>query len=501
MTGSIRYGCGAVNRCLKLGLILFAIACASVGASPSISAEIQHDEIGEDLSLIFLTGELELGDEEIFIDRAVDMERAIVVFHSPGGNLFAGLRIGEAIRLKGFMTWVPDGYECASACALAWLGGRVRYLSPEGRIGFHAAFEISDAGPRERGLPNAQVGAYLNRLDLTSRAIYCVTSAPPESMTWLTIEDAQECGIDVERWGDPQERIPAPPRLPDSNQHLSERAIYYFQGNEGEAGRATEGSVEWSRTISENSPAIQAIVRLEQRGVTTTVTIRHNEDPTLPASHLVEVKFSGNLDGHTIQRVPALVLKQAEQARGQPLAGAAVSLTDSTFWIALSDDTDQALQNMKLLAEGLWFDLPILFRDGTRALLTFEKGARGERVFKEVLGEWAEAPERQRASPTASICADGYTVASGERSGRYHGARRQIENGVILEFSGVDFPGSDYDSLPGIPLINCITLCRFNASCRAYTYNKSAKHCFLKNDWTQAQAHVDAYSGLKCLAN
>ena len=74
--------------------------------------------------IILVDGQLSIGDEKQFISAALNSENAIVVFQSPGGNLFAGIEIGKAIRLKGFSTFVPDGVQCASACALAWLGGR-----------------------------------------------------------------------------------------------------------------------------------------------------------------------------------------------------------------------------------------------------------------------------------------------------------------------------------------------------------------------------------------
>lgn len=175
---------------------------------------------------------------------------------------------------------------------------------------------------------------------------------------------------------------------PTSGSIVAQRAIYYFQGAEGSAGQATEGTVAWAQMTRDSGPAIQAILRLAERDVTTTVTIYKNSDPSLPASHLVEVQFSGTLGGSPVQRVPALVMKQTEQARGQPLTGAAVPVTDNLFWIALSDDTEQVTRNLQLLREGSWFDIPILFTDGTRALLTFEKGIPGDKVFETVMSGW-----------------------------------------------------------------------------------------------------------------
>jgi hypothetical protein len=172
---------------------------------------------------------------------------------------------------------------------------------------------------------------------------------------------------------------------------VEQRAIYYFQGAEGQAGQASEGTATWAETTKDNHPAIQATIRIAERNVTATVTIYKNYDTTLPASHLVEVQFSGTLSESPILRVPALVLKQTEQARGQPLAGAAVPVTNELFWIALSNEADESVRNVQLLGEGSWFDIPILFNDQTRALITFEKGIPGDKVFETVMASWTPA--------------------------------------------------------------------------------------------------------------
>ena len=169
---------------------------------------------------------------------------------------------------------------------------------------------------------------------------------------------------------------------------VAQRAIYYFQGTEGSPGRAVEGSTTWTEITRDSAPAVQATLRLADPEITTTVTIYRNSDTSLPASHMVEVEFQGALGSTTIQRVPALVMKSTEQARGEPLAGAAVPVTDQLFWIALSNDPDEASRNVTLLREGAWFDIPILFADGTRALLTFEKGIPGDRIFQTVMAAW-----------------------------------------------------------------------------------------------------------------
>jgi hypothetical protein len=95
--------------------------CASFSQTAQ-SAEFDRTSAGAGSpDVIEVLGNLVQGDEKKFIDVAIGSTDAIVVFHSRGGNLRAGIEIGRAIRLKGFSTFVPDNLLCASACALAWL--------------------------------------------------------------------------------------------------------------------------------------------------------------------------------------------------------------------------------------------------------------------------------------------------------------------------------------------------------------------------------------------
>lgn len=136
--------------------ICFCIPCSIHAAEFSKSASSNGKP-----DIIFIVGDLSAGDEKRFIDVAINSGNAIVVFQSPGGNLLAGIEIGKAIRLKGFATFVPDEVQCSSACALAWLGGRVRYMSNTARIGFHAAYVEADGRPAVSSAGNALVGPIL----------------------------------------------------------------------------------------------------------------------------------------------------------------------------------------------------------------------------------------------------------------------------------------------------------------------------------------------------
>lgn len=170
---------------------------------------------------IFVTGELFEGDEKLFSKKIIGIEDGIVIFDSPGGDVAAGLGIGRLLRARGFSTLVPANYECASACALAWLSGNTRYLSSEGAVGFHAAYYLENDHAQERGAPNAIVGAYLGGLGMSDDAIIFFTSAPPESMNWLSIHLAGNLGIEVLPWNDSTGATPGSERVNFANQSRS----------------------------------------------------------------------------------------------------------------------------------------------------------------------------------------------------------------------------------------------------------------------------------------
>ena len=146
-----------------------------------------------DTTVIIVGGELLPGDGAVFQKRTSGISKATVMFWSVGGDLMAGIEIGEAIRAKGFETFVT--YRCASACALAWLGGVTRSMTPDALIGFHAASDARSG--KVTGVGNAVMGAYLNKIGLRYDAVAFITSASPETVTWLTVAEAKQYGIEV----------------------------------------------------------------------------------------------------------------------------------------------------------------------------------------------------------------------------------------------------------------------------------------------------------------
>ena len=127
---------------------------------------------------------------------AIQKKPAIVFLDSTGGLVWTALQIGMAIRRYGFSTAVADNTQCSSACALAWMSGKERFMGKNAHIGFHAA-KFADK-PEVSHSAQAIIGAYLHEVGVKDlRAVIFLTSASPDSMIWLSPNDAARYGIPI----------------------------------------------------------------------------------------------------------------------------------------------------------------------------------------------------------------------------------------------------------------------------------------------------------------
>jgi hypothetical protein len=179
---------------------------------------------------------------------------------------------------------------------------------------------------------------------------------------------------------------------------VAQRVVLYEEDPAEPAGKRFVGSAIWrTETVSPGpgrSPelAVRADIEIPERKISMTWSLRRNTDQSLPASHTVEIMFKlpADFSSGSISNVPGILMKQSEQTRGVPLAGLAVKVTNGFFLIGLSSvDTDRE-RNIQLFKERAWFDIPIVYNNGRRAILALEKGNPGERAFAEVFQAWGQ---------------------------------------------------------------------------------------------------------------
>lgn len=184
-------------------------------SNPASGAELYNDTLSDGTEVIFVDGEITVGDEEKFRELTIKYKSAVVVLNSPGGVLKPALEIGRQVRLRGYSTIILEERECASACALIWLAGTRRIISGSGRVGFHASY-IDEGGRKvESGVANAMVGFYLSQLNLSENAVIFATLAPPDEVKWITSESVESTPIEFTVWKDTNNpsNVAAPPPI------------------------------------------------------------------------------------------------------------------------------------------------------------------------------------------------------------------------------------------------------------------------------------------------
>jgi len=177
---------------------------------------------------------------------------------------------------------------------------------------------------------------------------------------------------------------------------VAQRVVLYEEDPNDPAGKRYAGSAIWrTETVSPGSGlapelAVRADIEIPERRMTVTWSLRRNTDQALPASHTIEVMFNlpADFPGGGIANVPGILMKQSEQARGTPLAGLAVKVTNGFFLIGLSAVEADMQRNIQLLKDRPWFDIPIVYTNGGRAILAMEKGPPGDRAFAEAFAAW-----------------------------------------------------------------------------------------------------------------
>jgi hypothetical protein len=178
---------------------------------------------------------------------------------------------------------------------------------------------------------------------------------------------------------------------------VAQRVVLYDEDPSAPQGKQYVGSVIW-RTESVKVPAgqppdigVRADIDIPERKIKMSLSIRRNTDASLPASHTAELTFVLPPDfGTTIANVPGVLMKSNEQARGTPLAGLAVKVTDGFFLVGLSNVEADKQRNLQLLKERSWFDIPLVYANQRRSIIAIEKGAPGERAFNEAFTAWGQ---------------------------------------------------------------------------------------------------------------
>ena len=140
---------------------------------------------------------------------------------------------------------------------------------------------------------------------------------------------------------------------------VAQKVVLYDEDTNDPQGKRYVGSALWRTETVSPGPglapelAVRADIEIPERKMRMTWSLRRNTDKALPASHTIEIMFTlpADFPEGGIGNVPGVLMKQNEQARGVPLAGLAVKVTNGYFLIGLSA-VDVDLQRNIAIAQG-----------------------------------------------------------------------------------------------------------------------------------------------------
>jgi hypothetical protein len=193
------------------------------------------------------------------------------------------------------------------------------------------------------------------------------------------------------------ERAPSTPN-PSEGALLAQKVVLYEEDQANPNGTQFVGSAVWRTERVAPGPGqqpdvvVRAEIEIPDQKVQVHMSLRRNDDKQLPASHTVEIVFALPPDfvHGGISNIPGILMKQGETTRGIPLNGVAVKVTTNFFLIGLSSVDADMQRNVQLLKERSWFDIPVVYADGKRAIIAVEKGIPGERAFTEAFTTWGQ---------------------------------------------------------------------------------------------------------------
>ncbi|MEI6574369.1 MAG: hypothetical protein WCO61_12615 [Alphaproteobacteria bacterium] len=178
---------------------------------------------------------------------------------------------------------------------------------------------------------------------------------------------------------------------------LITRAVFIEEqaGGIGDA-KKTEGRVTWkldsltSGTTGAADLGVRATIDLSEAGLAASLLFRKNRDLSSANAYLIEVNFQsiGDAPNGKIRDISIPELRPDEKTRGVALAGIPVPVSDNVFLVGLNGLPADIKRNIELIQKQNWFFIQVRFTTGKRALLLFEKGKTGDRVFEDAIQAW-----------------------------------------------------------------------------------------------------------------
>jgi hypothetical protein len=154
------------------------------------------------------------------------------------------------------------------------------------------------------------------------------------------------------------------------------------------------GSTTWSLIPpAPNQPAtvaVKAEADIPDLKMHATMTLRKNTDPTLQATHTIDLKFSfaegAPITGFKDVGLPQM--RKEDSTAAEALTSVKVKISDTYFLIALAKGESDTARNLDLMQTRAWFDFPLLLNDERIAKIVFQKSPEGQAMLDKAFEAW-----------------------------------------------------------------------------------------------------------------
>ncbi|MXN67064.1 SH3 domain-containing protein [Stappia sp. GBMRC 2046] len=261
--------------------ILIAAILLQIPVSSEVRANLRYKFVEFDgFRIALVTGAFEPSDRLETFARFIEARGVrVILFDSGGGNPYKAMEFGRYIRSTGLATTQVKEGECASACALAFMGGVIRLAEP-GSIGVHKSSFSGEFGINA----HAAVSAIQ---ELTAETIsYMIEMGVDPALLQLALKYESNdirylSGSEMKRFRLITEGVDAPPR----DVTVSPRAAN-LPPLGGEQSTAVFLSPEAARSGAVRHPAGQAPLKQAARGKSADLAVLSNgERLTILGNH------------------------------------------------------------------------------------------------------------------------------------------------------------------------------------------------------------------------
>ena len=146
----------------------------------------------DDPTALLVSGVIGPGSYDEFRAALSGATPDLVLLDGPGGILGEALLIGAEVRRLQLDTMVGPNQTCASACAIVFLSGRVKYLATGASVGLHSAsYADGRADPEATDL----MARYLHEVGVPRATLRRMAQTAPKDIRWLSKAEQKAMGI------------------------------------------------------------------------------------------------------------------------------------------------------------------------------------------------------------------------------------------------------------------------------------------------------------------